>query len=162
MITQERLKELLHYDPDTGVFTWKESRGGVSIGGSAGTLNQYGYISILIDRRSYLAHRLVWLYVHGEFPVNSIDHINHVKLDNRMENLRDANESVNSMNRPMQKNNKSGHTGVHWHKGNKKWFASIKVDRKSIGLGLYVELSDAVKARKDAEKKYKFHENHGI
>jgi len=97
MLTQERLKERVTYDPDTGIFLWKKmpSRGKSLI---AGFIYPNGYIRIHIDGRKYLAHRLAWLYVYGSFPKNHIDHINRVRNDNRIANLRDVIRCMNQIN----------------------------------------------------------------
>jgi hypothetical protein len=161
MITQERLKDLLSYDPISGYFTWIVTRGCRKAGSIAGGLGSNEYHYIRIDRITYLTHRLVWLYVYGEWPKDEIDHINHDRGDNRISNLRHINRYENQKNRPMQENNTSGVVGVCWDKDREKWRSNIKVNRKNIYIGRYDEMADAVEARKDAEKKYKFHENHG-
>lgn len=97
----------------------------------------------------------------GEFPEGQIDHVNQIKTDNRFENLREVTNTINHQNIQLQKNNKSGVHGVGFHKTTKKWRACIKVNGKLIHLGLYSEKDLAIKARKEAEVKYKFHKNHG-
>ena len=137
MLTQERLKELLDYDPETGVFVRKASRGTAKAGSVAGCMYNTGYIMIRIDSKDYTAHRLAWLYVYGCWPTNQIDHINRVKDDNRLCNLREATQSENNWNVGKYKNNKSGLTGVSWHNSTKKWQAQISVNGKLIYLGLF-------------------------
>jgi hypothetical protein len=161
MITQSELKELLHYDPDTGFFTWIVLKSGTKISKIAGGIRPDGYRQICINGKTYLAHRLVWLYVHGEFPKNQIDHINHVKSDNRLVNLRDATSHENCRNQTLHKRNKSGVCGVYIYKPTGKWLASIRVNNKTINLGYFNNKRDAVATRKEAEIKYGFHENHG-
>lgn len=162
ILTHKRLKELLHYDPMTGLFTWKERLSNrVKAGDVAGTIKS-GYVFIGIDTNIYRAHRLVWLYVRGKFPPNEIDHINHDKSDNRVNNLSLATHKENGRNQSLNKTNTSGVMGVNWHKSRNRWRARIMVNQSEIYLGRFVNFIDAVAARKAAEKKYGFHENHGI
>jgi hypothetical protein len=161
-MTQTGLKEVLTYDPCSGKFFWNTDMiNGSKKGSEAGTLSRKGYIHITINQKQYKAHRLAWLYVYGSFPKNQIDHINQIKSDNWIENLREASNKSNHKNIPLQKNNKSGVHGVGYHKATNKWGACIKVDGKLIHLGLYPEIDLAIKARKEAEVKYQFHKNHG-
>lgn len=108
-LTAARLRELLHYDPQSGVFTWRVARGCVRAGQMAGSPMKSGYVHFCIDGKFYYAHRLAWLYVHGVWPTGGfVDHRNHNKSDNRIDNLRDATKSVNGENRRVaQKNSHS-------------------------------------------------------
>jgi hypothetical protein len=142
MITQAELKELLEYNPDTGVFTWIKAIGRAKVGSVAGS-KKHGYINLKINRKNYLAHRLAYLYMTGNFPENQMDHINHIKDDNRWTNLRDATNSQNMSNRAKRKDNKSGYKGVCWHKQHKKWCAEIRYMNKKIHLGLYTTPQEA-------------------
>ncbi len=155
-ISYDRLHELLNYNPETGIFTWKIDRGNFKAGKQAGTLHHLGYINIIIDWKSYGAHRLAWLYINGYFPENQIDHINRDKTDNRIKNLREATCQCNNRNRDIQKNNKTGIVGVHWSKTSRKYRAEIKINRKTIHLGYFKILKEATQARWEAEKKYNF------
>lgn len=161
MITQERLKELLHYDPSTGVFTWLVSRGGVSAGSVAGCVNGKGYIQVKLDRTIYEAHRLAFIYVTGEFPPEQADHINQAKLDNRWVNLRPVTHTENQRNSTKCSNNTSGFTGVSWFKRTGQWRASAGVDGKWKHLGLFDCFLDAVAARIRFNRENGFHRNHG-
>jgi len=161
-ITQGELKELLDYNPDTGVFTIKKKYAkNVIVGKVVGTGNGKGYLRISLINRRYLSHRLAWLYVHGEWPDDQIDHINHDRSDNRIENLRCVSNSGNQKNATITKRNRSGVVGVHWNKSSRKWHAQIKNEGVYDYLGLFDSLDDARKARKRAEKKYGYHQNHG-
>ena len=161
MTTQSELKEALNYNPETGVFTWIISRGnGVKSGDVAGYIMLNGYASIRIGKISYLSHRLAFLYVYGRWP-KEIDHINHDKSDNRWVNLREVSKQENQRNRSMNKNNTSGVAGVGWDKKNNRWEAQIKAKGKSIKLGRFIDKFEAICARKSANNKYGFHENHG-
>jgi hypothetical protein len=157
MVTQERLKELLHYDPATGLFTWRVSRGTRKLGDIAGTVrNPEGYIGIRIDQKTYQAHRLVWLYVYGCWPSHEIDHMNHVTHDNSLVNLREASKSVNLQNQiKCPRGNRSGILGVHCTK-NGRFQSCIGVGGKSIHLGTFLTAD----AARDAYLKAKriFHE----
>ena len=161
MITQEELKKVLHYNKDSGVFVWiiKPCKN-ISINSVAGTLVN-GYIYIRLNKKRYAVHRLAWLYEYGVMPSKHLDHINRIKSDNRIANLRDVSHSENHKNMPKQSNNTSGVVGVKWDKSRNRWSAYIKVEQKNIFLGRYVEFSEAVNARKNAEILYGFHENHG-
>ena len=138
MLTQERLKELLHYDDATGLFTWRVvNNNRVRVGAVAGSVTGYGYIQIQIDGHRYQSHRLAWLYVHGEIPPDQIDHIDHCKNNNRIENLRLATGCQNQMNRRVSVKNTSGYKGVHFDKNTCKWMASARANggrRHYLGL----------------------------
>lgn len=148
MITQSELKEVLDYNPDTGLFTWIESNGCVKAGDIARYKHHTGYINITITGKAYQAHRLAYLYMTGNFPKNSIDHINHVKDDNRWTNLRDATSSQNKSNIKKLKNNTSGYKGVSWDKRDKNWRAQIKHMNKNINIGSYTTPQEASEAYK--------------
>lgn len=161
-ITQERLKELFHYDPEMGVFTrLVRTAYSVRVGDIAGYLNAHGYIIIRIEGKGHRAHRLAFLYMTGCLPEHQTDHINGIRDDNRWVNLRPVTHQENQKNRKKQSTNTSGVTGVYWHIYAKKWIARIKVNGKYKHLGGFNDLDEAVKARKVAEKKYNFHPNHG-
>jgi hypothetical protein len=152
ILTQDRLKELLHYDPATGVFTWRISpRPNVPVGAIAGATDpKRKHVIIGIGGRLYRAHRLAWLYVHGEWPVSEIDHINRNGGDNRFSNLRLADRFINTQNTGLRKDNKSGYRGVNWSKATGKWRARIQANKRKIDLGCFSEISDAVAAYEKA------------
>jgi hypothetical protein len=153
-LTQDRLKDLLHYDPATGHFTWKVSRSGVKhCNGSAGTQNASGYVVIGIDGFIYPAHRLAWLYVYGEWPKHQIDHINRCKYDNRIANLRDATPSENLHNTGINSSNTSGLKGVSFHKKSRKWQAFIRNNGRNQYLGVFDTPENASKAYLAAKDK---------
>lgn len=124
------------------------------------TINAHGYRVGGIFGKTYAAHRVIWVLVYGEWPSN-IDHINGVKTDNRIENLRDVPQKQNARNCAISKNNKSGVMGVYWQKNRQTWNACIKVSSKTIHLGAFLDKADAVAARKLAEIEHDFHSNHG-
>lgn len=164
MLTQSKLKERLHYCPDTGIFTWiklNPQARNLLVGIRAGSFHVRGYRQICVDNKSYTEHRLAFLYVEGVFPEHQVDHINQSKGDNRWANLRHATQTKNSQNCPLRKDNTSGALGVRWNGPGKKWSARITVCKKPIFLGYYDDIADAVAARKAANIKYGFHENHG-
>ena len=150
-LTQERLKEVLHYDPETGVFTWKVATNNrVNIGDVASTEDS-GYRRIQVDGSKHFAHRLAWLYVFGEIPEGKIDHHDRNPSNNRIANLRPATSSQNGLNRRRHSNNTSGYVGVTWNKKAQKWQAQIKVGLQYHCLGCFNDILDAVAARKAAE-----------
>ena len=136
LITAERLRELLHYDPETGIFRrLAVPTNRVKSCDIAGTPDDKGYLLIKIDLRMYKAHRLAWLYMTGAWPEDKIDHIDLDKANNRFVNLREATDSQNEANKRMLRNNTSGYRGVSWHKRDKKWIAQIWVAGKKRHLG---------------------------
>lgn len=151
-LTQDDLKARLNYDPDTGEFTWLVIKGNINKEGRAGTLGPDGYLQIKVNWRSYKAHRLAWLYIHGEFPEQYIDHINGDRTDNRISNLRQASMAENHQNRAINKSNTSGFIGVIFRKDMNKYQARIKVDRKEKYLGLYDTAELAFEAYKEAKR----------
>ena len=159
MITQNRLKELLRYSPDTGTFTWVKSRVGAKEGDIAGCLAR-GYIVIRVDDELHRAHRLAWLYAHGVWPTQ-IDHIDHNKDNNRLSNLREASQAENMKNQTIRAAYNSCVTGVRWHNQHNIWHSQIRVGGKSIHLGYFKDKFEAICARMSANNKYGFHENHG-
>jgi hypothetical protein len=164
-LTQERLKSLFNYNPETGEFTRLVSRGGRRVGEIAGSparkSNGKVYIDIHIDGKHYYAHRLAWLYTYGAWPENDIDHIDHDSTNNRLINLRDVTNAENHKNRKMSKRNNSGVTGVYFRNDMQKWHARIAVNGKRIHLGHFEVKDDAVTARKNADVECGFHPNHG-
>ena len=147
-MTQSRLKHLLDLDEDTGVFYWKNPRSNhVRTGQVAGHIHkEHGYCKIKLDGKLHYGHRLVWLWVTGNFPENEIDHRNGDRADNRFENLRSANHAQNSQNLKRHSNNTSGFTGVYWDPFNEKWRAEIKVLGRKHRLGRFVDVADAHRA----------------
>ena len=136
MLNQETLKQHLSYDPLTGLFTRLIAKStSVKIGNIAGSKDKQGYITLMVCGKLYKAHRLAWLYIHGKWPTNEIDHINGNKADNRLSNLRDVERWINMHNQGLRKNNTSGFKGV-CRKG-KKWSAVIKINKKIHWLGVY-------------------------
>jgi hypothetical protein len=157
-LTQSQLKELLHYDPDTGIFTNLVTRNrGALIGNQAGYLAPKGYVIISIKRIKYQAHRLAWFYVYGVWPIKQLDHINRIKNDNCIFNLREATISQNHQNIQLQSNNTSGCKGVSWRKDINKWYVRIYLNREQITIGYFKFLSDAIAARKQAEEQLHTH-----
>jgi len=156
MLTQARLKEVLSYDPETGIFTWIIATSNrIKSGSIAGNFGK-GYVRINVDGKSYGAHRLVFLYMTGKFPTLLIDHINGIKNDNRLSNIRQATFHENAKNCPKRKNNKSGLKNVSLHKRSQKWAASARLNGKKIHLGLFENKNEAF----EVYKKFAI-ENHG-
>lgn len=152
-LTQRRLKELLHYNSGTGIFTWKVSRNQFVLKNCiAGSKTLKGYYVICVDRKHYYSHRLVWLYYNGYLPENQIDHINQNKGDNRIENLRVVSQQCNSRNCGNRVTNTSGVKGVGWNKRYNKWYAYIDVNDKHRHLGGYKNFYNAVCARLAGEQ----------
>lgn len=137
MITHKRLLELVHYDPETGEFTWKiRRRGRAVVGGRAGSRLQ-GYWALRLDGVSYKAHRVAWFYVYKRWPKQDLDHVNRIRGDDRIANLREATRRQNIVNADLSVTNSSGYRGVNWHKASGKWVAQISDFGKKRHLGLF-------------------------
>ncbi len=153
----------MHYNPDTGLFTRLVANStAVKVGDIICAKNTDGYMRTRINGKLYNVHRLAWLYMTGSFPEKDIDHQNHKRNDNRWNNLRSVSRTENQKNRSMSHNNTSGFVGVSFYLKNSKWRAQITINGKRKHLGYFVEKIDAIKARKKANKKYNYHENHGV
>jgi hypothetical protein len=134
-LTVERLKQLIHYDSETGVFTRIAASKNVALGPLQGAPLSDGHLRLKVDNRVYLSHRLAWFYVYGYWP-KLIDHINGEPSDNRISNLREANHAVNMQNkRSPMKNNKCGFLGVSLNAG--RYRAVISVNKKTWNLGRF-------------------------
>ena len=171
-LTAEFVRQILDYNPDTGVLRWKERPASMFkdgehsashraalwnsryVGTVAGKLERWGYRDVCINHRHYKAHRLAWLIMTGEWPKDQIDHINLNKNDNRWPNLRAATHSENMANRRLHRNNMSGCKGVYWHKRQKKWLVEISKDKRKIYLGCFDMLEDAERVRKEAAEHF--------
>jgi HNH endonuclease len=157
----ERLRNLLDYDPETGVLKWKvrtdvSHRWNTRYAGTiAGTVDGDGYLQIKIDDKSMMAHRLAWVIYYGEWP-NIVDHIDGSRNNNRISNLRSVTRKLNQRNQKRHKSNTSGRTGVTWNRIRQVWVAHIGHGKKCLYLGSYVEFPEAVKAREAAEQKLGF------
>ena len=163
MITQDELKDVLHYCKESGRFTWINPNGTkIKPGEKAGSIHGHGYRVIAINGKIYYAHRLAFLFVTGAFPIDYVDHLNHKRSDNRWINLRAVTRGENQKNKKLNKNNKSGFAGVSWKAADKRWVANINTNGKRIHLGLFTSLDDAIAARMKANIEHKFHENHGL
>ena len=162
MIDHDYVLQMYDYNKETGVFLYKKSAGcrkAGSVVGWADVSNGISYLITKVKREKVRLHRLAFFYVNGRWP-NQIDHINGIGTDNRWCNLREVFDSENNMNTRILKNNKTGIHGVGRYK-NRCWRAYITVKRKQIPLGYYDSFLDACAARKSAERKLGFHENHG-
>lgn len=164
-ISHEEVINSLSYCPETGFLFWVKPFGRCKISGNrAGSFHteRHGvtYRQISIKGKRYLEHRVIWFYVHGYWP-NVIDHINGDTIDNRISNLRDIHASENTRNMKINNKNKSGILGVCWIKGTKIWQSRISVNNKKVKLYNGKDFFEACCARKSAEIKYGYHENHG-
>lgn len=149
-LTAAYVRSILHYDPETGVFTWRErprehfatarthSRCNTMFAGKkAGHIDKHGYEIIVINQMSIKAHRLAWFWMTGEWPKEFIDHINRSRKDNRWVNLREATYTQNQANSGSRAGNCSGSKGVHWDVRCNKWRVQIRVKGIQRHLGLF-------------------------
>ena len=153
-ITQSELIRLVTYDANTGVIAWRVQRGPNAVGRVADCHDHHGYIVVRVNRVLYKAHRLAWLYTYGEWPEDELDHINRVRNDNRIANLRLSDRARNPKNTGMFCTNTSGVKGVSFHKASRLWHARIYDKNRCISLGFYDTLAAAAVARAAAEEKY--------
>ncbi|TIV83829.1 MAG: HNH endonuclease [Mesorhizobium sp.] len=174
VLTADRVRAVLDYNPETGIFMWAnrplsdfantQAYGAFvsrCLGREAGSPTMNGYRRITVDRVKYLAHRLAWLHFYGTWPSQQIDHVNGDGCDNRIANLRDVSNAENHRNLRLMKTNRSGVAGVRFDARYDNWAATIWEDAKIIHLGSFKSKDDAVAARKAAERKLGYHPNHG-
>lgn len=170
----EFAKEALKYDSETGLIVWRErpihhfkseraqkSFNSKFAGKPAGGLERHGYVVIGLNDWVYKGHRIAWLITHGEMPQFELDHINGDRSDNRLCNLRHVEHGDNLRNCKRPKNNRSGHVGVIWHRGGRKWMAYVTARGERHHLGLHDTIEAAVSARSKAQRELGFHTNHG-
>ena len=162
------LRERLHYDPETGKLFWKDHEGmpkwwrvRYAEKEAFTYINPDGYHQGSVDCIRLKCHRVAWAIYYGKWPEQQLDHINGVRADNRIKNLRGASNQENQRNAAMKKNNTSGVNGVYWHKRSKKWVARMVVDRKVKHLGLFDTIEEAAKARQEENERKGFTERHG-
>jgi len=156
-ISQARLKEVLHYDPKTGIFTNRIARAHAPVGSVAGWVHVSGYRYVCVDGVSVKAHQAAWMYMTGEWPTETVDHRDNDKGNNRWANLRTATNTENCRNVTHNCRNKSGVRGVLYRERpgrSPEWWASIRVDRRLIHLGIFRSLKAAAEARREAECRY--------
>lgn len=170
MIPVSEIKSRLSYDRETGVLVWrpapekfasKSAWDGRFSGAVAGSKTGQGYIDITIGGKHIKAHRAAWAIAYGEWPEGHIDHINGIRDDNRLSNLRCVSPQDNQRNLPTPKNNTSGHIGVCRVSKSSRWEATIWFNNVKIRLGSFERKEDAIAARKMAERRFGFHKNHG-
>jgi hypothetical protein len=157
LLTADRVRDLFDYDPDTGVLTRKHflnAKRKRVIGA-----DKAGYIMVSVGGRSYGAHRIIWLWVHGSFPKGQIDHIDGNPSNNRIANLRDVSRSENQKNTRLSQRNKFGVLGVC--QMGRTFRATVRANGKDVLLGAFDSLEEAVAVRKAFEQDYGYHENHG-
>lgn len=165
-LTVDRVREALEYDPATGIFTWRpraiesfKSRHHGKIwnvryaGKTAGSVDGNGYVSIRIDGGHFKAHRLAWMLTHGVKPAGEVDHINGVKTDNRICNLRDVPKAVNMQNIRSARS-ACGLLGVHLHKPLGKWLAQISIGGVKKHIGVFATPEEAHAAYVAAKRQY--------
>lgn len=154
-LSHEWLVASMSYDPEAGELRWKVPRKGVKVGSVAGRVhNNSKYVTLRINYSLYMAHRLIWFYVHGEWPKFHIDHINGVTTDNRISNLRDIPQADNNAygNNRSGKKGLFGVPGVTWHKVNRKFKVQITVNYKQKHIGCYSSVKEAYEAYVAAKK----------
>ena len=150
-ITAEQLRARFHYDPNTGSFVRLVTCGGKIKNTIAGWTHNEGYIALRIDRVSYLAHRLAWLYVFGRWPIDQLDHINGNRSDNRIQNLRECSNAENCQNVKAHRDG-AGKRGTTFDKRVGRWIASIGLDGKRYHIG-YFDTQEQASSAYEAEKR---------
>jgi hypothetical protein len=160
-INQELALNIWCYNSKNGKLYWKINKFRARKGHEAGNIKPDGYVQVIYNYKYYYAHRLIWLMEYGEWPENFIDHIDHDRSNNKIENLRSVTHLQNVKNSNRSINNNSGFTGVCWDDKNNKWRSFINNEGNRIHLGRFLSFEEAVRARIEAEALYGYHENHG-
>lgn len=161
-MTTNNFHKLLTYDKESGLLAWRFARGNRAAGKEAGHIARDGYRRVRVDGGIFLSHRVVWEMNFGKIPPGmEVDHINHDKTDNRLQNLRMVSHQVNMENKPKYRSNSSGLTGVSFHKRHNVWQSRINVDGRTRTVYTGDSLFEAACRRISAEVAYGFHANHG-
>ncbi|MCO9872104.1 HNH endonuclease [Salmonella enterica subsp. enterica serovar Reading] len=161
MLEMENWADVFEYRNGKLFWSISPSRG-VKSGSQAGCKHPYGYMHVRYKGRNYKVHRAIWEMHYGAIPDGmTIDHINHVRDDNRIDNLRVVSMHENNKNASKRNDNTTGVTGVYWRKDRSEWQAKIYTDGKQVHIGYFNDFQSAVNARLSAEKKFGFHQNHG-
>ncbi len=173
-LPQSVIRQYLDFQPETGLLVWRErphhmfetnrrcsAWNARYVGKPAGSINSGGYFDIRLFDLLHRAHRLAWIHAVGPIGQLQIDHINGVKTDNRIENLRVVTQLENGKNQRLGVNSTTGICGVCWDKQHKKWRAQIVVQGQRILLGVFTDIEEAASVRREAEKRFGFHPNHG-
>jgi hypothetical protein len=164
------VREIMSYDSKTGFLYWKHrkdmaKRWNNRFANKKVKTNSANCVGILYNGNKFYTayHRLIWCHYYGKWPDSNlvIDHKNGDHYDNTIKNLRLVTSTENNRNKSIPKDNKSGHVGIGWRKDKKVWQVQIGKNGKNIHIGNFKNKEDAIKARKEAEKKYNYHENHG-
>jgi hypothetical protein len=175
LVSPEVLRKLLDYDPATGLFVWRprdadmfscpghDAKWNARYAGAPALCTPHvnGYLYGGVMGRNVLAHRAAWAITSGAHPEFEIDHINGIRADNRIENLRPVTSAENKRNQARPNTNTTGVVGVTRHRRDDRWQAQIQVGGKNIYLGQFRTLDEAIAARQRAERIHGFHENHG-
>ena len=148
----EIVKDLLEYDTETGLLTWKVSRGTAKAGSIAGTVSDSGYINVKVGQSPYRGHRIAWFLHYGQQPEGQIDHIDNDATNNRISNLRLATVSQNSQNVRKHSHNTSGVKNVAWQKG--AWVVRLEVNGKQMYFGRFQNLFEARERAIEVRKQY--------
>ncbi|MPW57165.1 HNH endonuclease [Moraxella catarrhalis] len=155
------LFEYLRYNETKGEFTWiKRPNKNIHLHTRAGTKNSAGYRVISLFGKRYLEHRLAWFYVHGEMPKHEIDHINQIRDDNRISNLRQVTRSENQRNKT-RKDSRVDEIGIWWCRRRKRYIAEITLNGKKVYQKSFKDIDEAIQQRKAKALELGFHENHG-
>lgn len=163
------LRQRLRYEPETGKLYWRPCPGrnaswNAQHADREAFVNVHcqGYRAGRLDYVAYFAHRVIWAMCYGEDPEGQIDHVDHDRMNNRLENLRVVSHQENHRNTSRKRNNTSGQNGVSWFAATSRWSAYIMVDGRKKHLGYFADKQDAIAARRAAEARYGFHANHGV
>ena len=165
MLTFERANELFHYEPSSGKLFWKKTTTNrVKVGDEAGSFcKSTGYINVYVDGLGYTLHRIAILLATGVYAKTvQVDHIDHDRGNNRLNNLRVVSHADNMRNQSLRNTNKTGVTGVSYTTRDRRWVAQIYIDKKNTNLGYFDTLEEAAAVRKAAEIRYGYHPNHGL
>lgn len=155
-LTAERARELFNYEPVAGkLIRLVRTSSCTHVGDVVGSRHSEGYLTVCVDGNQYFVHRLIWLWVYGEWPPYDIDHRNGKRADNRFPNLRMATRSENNQNKSSAlRNSQTGILGVSWNRRNQKWYAQLVVNGKHAIHSCHGHIEDAIAARRAAEMKY--------